>query len=172
MTEKDHQGGAGHKSSVNEKRVYATGGPTCTVKVLQYFISKQNPNASMVFNKYEEKDLTNPDTTHTQYVDKALAKRTFEIIMRDISAAAGLRQIFTAFRRYIQPDYYTDFFENVSRTKLYNQNNSNRQTFSHENIDFIRSASFINCTINIYKQNDIEKKLFSLSLLYITLKCY
>jgi len=96
MKEKNHQGGVGHKSSVNDKRFYATGGPLCPVKILKLFISKQNPNATMMFNKYDEKALTNPDTTHPWYVDKALDKRTFETFMRDISAAAGLSQRFTA----------------------------------------------------------------------------
>ena len=43
----------------------------------------------MMFNKYDEKALTNPDTTHPWYVDKALDKRTFETFMRGYQCGSG-----------------------------------------------------------------------------------
>ena len=92
----NHQGGANKKSPLSEKRIYATGGALCPVTVLKLFIRKQNTSAKMLFNQIDNNALANPCKFNIWYTEKPLAKRTFEIFMKNISATAGLHQQYTA----------------------------------------------------------------------------
>jgi len=58
--QKNHQGGASCKNTLSEKRVYATGGSLCPVKILKMFIAKQSSNATMLFNQIDNNALLHP----------------------------------------------------------------------------------------------------------------
>ena len=49
--QKNHQGGIAQKGEESQdKRMYATGGPNCPVKAVEFFISKTDQSASALFN--------------------------------------------------------------------------------------------------------------------------
>ena len=48
---KNHQGGIAQQGEESQdKRMYATGGPNCPVKAVQFFVSKTDQSASALFN--------------------------------------------------------------------------------------------------------------------------
>ncbi|KAH3724859.1 hypothetical protein DPMN_050686 [Dreissena polymorpha] len=53
----------GEASSMNPmsgKRIYATGECLCPVKILKLFVEKQSPNATMLFNQFDNNVILHP----------------------------------------------------------------------------------------------------------------
>ncbi|KAH3720787.1 hypothetical protein DPMN_063691 [Dreissena polymorpha] len=88
--QKNHQGGASSTNLMSEKRIYATGDFLCPVKILKLFVGKQSPNATMLFNQFDNNAILHPESSNTWYTEKSLAKRSFKNFMKNISTSAKL----------------------------------------------------------------------------------
>ncbi|KAH3702574.1 hypothetical protein DPMN_077598 [Dreissena polymorpha] len=73
IKQKNHQGGASSTNLMSEKRIYATGECLCPVKILELFVRKQSPNATMRFNQFDNNAILHPESSNTWYTEKPLA---------------------------------------------------------------------------------------------------
>lgn len=96
--QKSHQGGLEETNEeANDKRMYATGTPSCPVQSLKLFLSKTDPNALSLFNECNKGALhdENPMNHDIWYSNKPVKPKKFTSFMPDICKNAGTRR-FTA----------------------------------------------------------------------------
>ena len=94
--QKNHQGGIAQKGEESQdKRMYATGGPNCPVKAVQFFISKTDQSASALFNHCNPDAVKNPSAPGLWYNATPVKPKQFSGFMPDICKNAGISR-FTA----------------------------------------------------------------------------
>lgn len=92
--QKNYQGGI-LSAETDSKRMYATGGKICPLKMLRLLINKTDPAATHLFNQYRKESLSCPLTSDIWFVNKPLAKCTFTKFLTDICRAALHTPLFT-----------------------------------------------------------------------------
>ena len=77
------------------RRMYATGGDTCPLKMLKLLIEKTEETAQFLFNKYRTENLCNLIPTLKWFHDAPLSKSTFATFIKDIGKGAKLSRVYT-----------------------------------------------------------------------------
>lgn len=90
--QKNYQGGIHKLEALNDKRMYETGNETCPVKMLKFFLSKTDPNASHLFNKCVKDAISYPKDCNIWYTADPMKKRSYVNFLPDICKAAGCKR--------------------------------------------------------------------------------
>lgn len=93
--QKNFQGGLTSTHNISDKRMYATGGTICPVKMLRLLINKTHKNAESLFNQYNKETLCNPRDNEIWYTPKPLAKRSYLHFLSDICKASRVETMYT-----------------------------------------------------------------------------
>jgi hypothetical protein len=95
--QKNYQGGLQNTEALHDKRMYATDSKACPVKMLEFLISKTDPNASHLFNKCNKDALAGNSLGFSiWYTAHPLQQRTFGNFLPDICKSAGCSKRYTA----------------------------------------------------------------------------
>lgn len=92
QNKKNYQGGIHKLEALNDKRMYETGNETCPVKMLKFFLSKTDPNASHLFNKCVKDAISYPKDCNIWYTADPMKKRSYVNFLPDICKAAGCKR--------------------------------------------------------------------------------
>ncbi|KAK3100092.1 hypothetical protein FSP39_014603 [Pinctada imbricata] len=79
--QKNFQGGLHSEEAPADKRMYATGQPSCPVHLLRKFLDKTDDEATHLFNTCTQDAVTNPVQISKWFSAKQLSKRTFSNFM-------------------------------------------------------------------------------------------
>lgn len=94
--EKNFQGGLYSDDFHRDKRMYATGGDLCPVKMLKLLISRTSPDSQSLFNSMTNEALKFPQLCNIWYKNSPIQKRSFSGFMPDISSNAHCSHKYTA----------------------------------------------------------------------------
>ncbi|KAH3692191.1 hypothetical protein DPMN_191547 [Dreissena polymorpha] len=86
IKQKNHLGGASSTNLMSEKRICATCECVCPVKILKLFVEKQSPNATMLFNQFDNNAILHTESSKGSHVSQC---------MKNISTSAKLSQSYT-----------------------------------------------------------------------------
>lgn len=94
--EKTKQGGLQSEDSHTDKRMYATGTPSCPVDSLKFFLKKTDISAQSLFNQCNKDALMSPSLTTVWYNTIPVKHHAFTRFMSDISKKAVCSKVYTA----------------------------------------------------------------------------
>ncbi|KAK3089650.1 hypothetical protein FSP39_005342 [Pinctada imbricata] len=94
--QKNWQGGLSNQEAPQDKRMYATGEPTCPVLSLKSFLRHTDTQADALFNHIVKDASVSPQLHDTWYMAKPVKPYQFTKFMPDISRNAGCTRNYTA----------------------------------------------------------------------------
>ena len=94
--QKNHQGDLNSKEANSDKRMYATGTPSCPVTALKHYMQKLDRNAPCLFTHINKEALKNNEQNDIWYGVRPVGKRQFSNFLPDICKNSGISRRYTA----------------------------------------------------------------------------
>lgn len=165
---RDFQSGNHITEAMYDKRIYETGDRYCPIKILKFFLTKTDPNASYLFNKCLKDAICSPEICNLWYSNKHLNQGGFVSFLPDICKATGCKRYTTnclratASQTGFEPRDLMYFSVHKNKTSLQSSNETSLQSSNNEisSLKKTASATLSSMAENVVRIENVDQPIY------------